>query len=68
VQARIADALWQRDETHARTLFGQAYDTAAIIRHQATGEPSDNLSCGQVRSKKPRSMWLGIAKNTQVLH
>src|SRR4051794_7430804 len=49
VQARIADALWQRDEAQARRLFDQAYDEATSIRHPATGEPSDYLSCGQVR-------------------
>jgi hypothetical protein len=56
VQARIADALWQRDEARARKLFAQAYDNALTIPNPADGEVSDNLSCGQVRSEILRSV------------
>jgi hypothetical protein len=56
VQARIADALWPRDEALARRLFAQAYDDALMIPNPADGEASDNLSCGQVRSEILRSL------------
>lgn len=56
VQARIADALWPRDEGLARRLFAQAYNDALMIPNPADGEASDNLSCGQVRSEILRSL------------
>jgi len=56
VQARIADALWQRDEARARKLFAQAYDGAATIPNPSSDEASYNLWCGQVRLEILRSV------------
>lgn len=56
VQARIADVLWQRDESHARQLFTQAYDDAINIRPPTGGGQDDGLSCGQVRSEIIRAI------------
>ncbi len=51
VQARVADALWQRDEVQARRLFTKAYDDAITIHDPGSSEPYSNLSCGHIRSE-----------------
>jgi hypothetical protein len=51
VQARIADALWHRDEGQARRLFTKAFDDAITIQDPGSSEPYNNLSCGKVRSE-----------------
>lgn len=50
VQAKIADALWQRDEVRARALFAKAFDEAITVPDPGDDWPLTNLSCGQVRT------------------
>ena len=70
VMARLADAMWERDEAQARDLFQKSYDDCRLIPTPPASEPSESdstprLTCGTTRSEIVRIV---TARDPELAH